>query len=74
VLYLRGPAAPRLSSGANGAFHYTYVDFAPGAYAPAVTPLQPTEGIVVHDEEGEGPPEAPLREVDPSIQGLEGGN
>jgi hypothetical protein len=77
VLYMRGPATPVVSSGANGAFHYTYVDFGPGAYAPVVSvPLGTGRGLEpVPEIRGTGlepvPPQAPLREIDPSIQALD---
>ncbi len=55
VLYLRAPATPRLSTepAPGGTFHYVYVDFPPGAYAPA--PPVPS------------PPPAPARPVDPAL-------
>lgn len=75
VLYMRGPSTPMISSGANGAFHYTYVDFGPGSYAPVVNPL-PGAGRGLEPVESQGglepvPPEAPMREIDPSIQALD---
>lgn len=82
VMYMRGPAVPRISSeqaSNGGTFYYIYVDFPPGEYAPVIAP-PPAGGLA--PEGGEGPPPAPPRELDPSLDamdderppGLEAGN
>lgn len=55
VLYLRAAATPRISTepAPGAAFHYVYVDFPPGRYAPVQTVPSP--------------PPAPAREVDPAL-------
>lgn len=57
VLHLRAPASPRVSTepAPGGAFHYVYVDFGPGAYASSANAAQA------------GPPPAPARTIDPSL-------
>ncbi|UJR80995.1 hypothetical protein [Sandaracinus amylolyticus] len=34
VMHMRAAVTPQVSSGAGDGYHYTYVDFAPGEYAP----------------------------------------
>jgi hypothetical protein len=75
VLYLRAPSSPRISSepGANGTFHYTYLDFPPGEYAPVIAPapagLEP--GVESGGLSPNEPPPAPMRELDPSLRELD---
>jgi hypothetical protein len=69
VLYLRAAATPSLSTepAGNGTFHYVYLDFPAGNYAPVVNP-PPGAGP---SESPGGPPSAPAREIDPSISNLD---
>jgi hypothetical protein len=73
VLHLREgvTVSPRVTTQAapGGSFHYVYVDFPPGDYAPVVTPApgEPSEGSVRPAE----PPPAPAREVDPSLDAMD---
>jgi hypothetical protein len=69
VLYLRSPAVPRVSTepGPTGAFHYVYVDFPPGDYAPVVAPAPSGGGLAPES----GPPPAPARPEDPSLRALD---
>ncbi len=71
VLYLRGPATPRVSTAPASAgattFYYVYVDFPPGNSAPVVAP--PAGGIVAASPAE--PPPAPRRELDPSLRQLD---
>jgi hypothetical protein len=74
VLHLRAAAAPQVSvePGPSGAFHYVYIDFAPGNYAPvnnvvsAPGPRAP-ESLPTND----GPAAAPMRTEDPMIRAME---
>lgn len=65
VLHMRAPVVPRVTTEAapGGSFHYVYVDFAPGAYAP-----RDAAPASVGDS---GPPPAPPRELDPSLRALD---
>lgn len=72
VLHLRPgvSVSPRVTTEAapGGAFHYVYVDFAPGNYAPAETePPAEARGA----EELSEPPPAPARAIDPSLEALD---
>lgn len=68
VMHMRAPGAPRVTTerSPDGTFHYVYVDFAPGDYAPVVAP-PPAGGLAPED----APPPAPARELDPSLRALE---
>ncbi len=83
VLYLRAPATPRVSTvpaDVDGThFHYVYIDFPPGQYAPVVSP-PPNEGAMARPAPPpasppaggqSGPPPAPRRELDPSLRALD---
>jgi hypothetical protein len=63
VLYMRAAATPRVSTAANGPFHYTYVDFDAGVYAAPAGRI----GYDAPSSSEEGPPEAPMREIDPAL-------
>jgi hypothetical protein len=76
VLHLRPgvSVSPRVTTQAapGGDFHYVYVDFPPGDYAPAEAPEPaaeepPAEGAARPAE----PPPAPAREVDPSLDAMD---
>jgi len=73
VLVMRPGAAsmPRVNSEAapGGNFHYTYIDFAPGNYAPVVAPSTPRASTVPNPTQQ--PPAAPPRRLDPSIQAMD---
>lgn len=73
VLVMRSgvTATPRLNGEAapGGNFHYTYIDFAPGDYAPVVA-REPGRASTVPPG-GSGPPSAPARDLDPSIQAMD---
>lgn len=73
VLFVRGgaAAAPRISSEAapGGNFHYTYIDFPPGDYAPVVAE-PPGRASTVRPPSAGGPPSAPARPVDRSLDGM----
>ena len=76
VLVMRSgvTATPRITSEAapGGNFHYTYIDFAPGDYAPVVAEAPPRASTVPNPTQQQGgPPAAPARPVDPSIQALD---
>ena len=66
---------PRVASEAapGGNFHYTYVDFPPGDYAPVVARTPPRASTVPNPTQGRPgqPPAAPARPLDPSIQALD---
>lgn len=74
VLYLRSGVTvqPRIrqeaAPGAN--FHYVYVDFPPGDYAPVVSTVPGTNTVRAADTP-EHPPEAPARELDPSLRAMD---
>lgn len=74
VLVMRGDvtATPRVSSevAPGGNFHYTYIDFGPGDYAPIVAP-EPGRASPVPPPTQGGPPGAPARPLDPSIQAMD---
>lgn len=65
-------ATPRITSEAapGGNFHYTYIDFPPGDYAPVVA-REPGRASTVPNPTQGGPPPAPARPVDPSIQAMD---
>ncbi|MEZ4335934.1 MAG: hypothetical protein R3B82_04840 [Sandaracinaceae bacterium] len=76
VLVMRANAAvtPRIASEAapGGNFHYTYIDFPPGDYAPVVAETAPRASTVPNPTaRGAQPPPAPARPLDPSIQALD---
>lgn len=76
VLVLRAntAATPRIASEAapGGNFHYTYIDFPPGNYAPVVAETPPRASTVPSPtQRGGQPPAAPARPLDPSIQALD---
>jgi len=68
---------PRVATEAapGGNFHYTYVDFPPGDYAPVVARTPPRASTVPNPTQGPTPPAqpppAPARPLDPSIQALD---
>ena len=67
-------STPRVSSEAapGGNFHYTYIDFGPGNYAPVVATAPPRASTVPNPtQRGQQPPAAPARPLDPSIQALD---
>ncbi len=66
-------AQPRVTTAAapGGNFHYVYVDFSPGDYAPVITPA-PAQVRPAPGQPGQGqPPAAPAREVDPSLDAMD---
>ncbi len=71
VLHLRSAVVPQVSTEPepNGAFHYVYVDFPPGDYAPVVTPAPATQGGLAPEA---SPPPAPARPEDPSLRLMDG--
>ena len=74
VLFVRGgvSATPRISSEAapGGNFHYTYIDFPPGDYAPVVAEA-PGRASTVPNPTAGGPPAAPARPLDPSLDAMD---
>jgi hypothetical protein len=62
VLHMRAAAVPRISSEAapGGTFHYVYIDFPPGDYAPVVSAVPEAQ-----------PPAAPARDVDPTLDAMD---
>ncbi|MCB9591469.1 MAG: hypothetical protein H6719_01945 [Sandaracinaceae bacterium] len=67
-------ATPRIASEAaqGGNFHYTYIDFPPGDYAPVVAETPPRASTVPNPTGRPGqPPAAPARPLDPSIQAMD---
>ena len=75
VMVLRAglSVTPRVTSevAPGGTFHYTYIDFQPGDYAPVVNP---PSNASVRPAQGEGnrqPPPAPARAVDPSLNAMD---
>lgn len=75
VLVMRAGAAttPRVASEAapGGNFHYTYIDFAPGNYAPVVAESPPRASTVPNPTRDGQPPPAPARPLDPSLRSLD---
>ncbi|AKF06384.1 hypothetical protein [Sandaracinus amylolyticus] len=60
VMYMRASVAPQVTSGVGDGYHYTYVDFAPGEYAPPQPALAPApQGGVSIVSGGDAPPTAP---------------
>lgn len=66
-------ATPRITTEAaqGGNFHYTYIDFPPGDYAPVVAETPPRASTVPNPTAPRQPPAAPARPLDPSIQALD---
>lgn len=66
---------PRVASEAaqGGNFHYTYIDFPPGDYAPVVARTPPRASTVPNPTSGQPaqPPAAPARPLDPRIEALD---
>lgn len=53
----------------GGGFHYIYIDFPPGEYAPVVNTLPQGSATI---RPADGPPSAPAREEDPSLRAMDG--
>ncbi|MGE0785335.1 MAG: hypothetical protein AB7S26_06590 [Sandaracinaceae bacterium] len=69
VMYMRvAGVQPRISHevAPGGNFHYTYIDFPPGDYAPVIQPMPDTIERRAPDS-WDQPPAAPAREVDPTL-------
>lgn len=70
VLYLRPGVMvqPRVSTevAAGGTFHYVYVDFPRGDYAPVAAP--PSAEVRPSEDQ---PPPAPARELDPTLDSMD---
>ena len=69
---LRPAVSSEAAPGAN--FHYVYIDFPPGAYAPVVTPSTPRASTVPPgggSVRPSGPPAAPPRALDPSLDAMD---
>ncbi|MBX3271888.1 MAG: hypothetical protein KF729_16590 [Sandaracinaceae bacterium] len=74
VMILRASAVPRIAAEAapGGNFHYTYIDFAPGDFAPVVAQSAPRASTVPSPAgRSSQPPPAPARPLDPSIRALD---
>lgn len=78
VMRMRSGAAvqPRVSTEAapGGNFHYVYIDFPPGDYAPVVSTVPGTNTVRASDtpeNPGGQPPPAPRRDVDPSLNAMD---
>lgn len=75
VLRMRGDTMvqPRVSSEAapGGNFHYVYIDFPPGDYAPVVTTVPGTNTVRASDTPENQPPSAPARALDPSLDAMD---
>ncbi len=71
VMRAQTSATPRVSSEAapGGNFHYTYIDFARGDYAPVVAASPPRASTVPNPSQQ--PPSAPARPLDPSIHAMD---
>ena len=74
VLHLRSGLVmnPRLSSEVSpgGNFHYTYIDFPPGDYAPIVAPPPESTSSRASVRPSQ-PPAAPARQVDPALNAMD---
>ena len=78
VMQLRGDftVQPRVSTEAapGGNFHYVYIDFPAGDYAPVVSTVPGTNHVRAEDTPESvprQPPSAPARQVDPSLSAMD---
>ncbi|MFK7987040.1 MAG: hypothetical protein AB8I08_13530 [Sandaracinaceae bacterium] len=77
VLHLRQAAqntvTPRVhvEAAPNGSFHYVYIDFPPGEYAAVVAPPTGVRPVGPRSGAPSGPPPAPARAADPSLDAMD---